>query len=209
MLVASLAISILSFSIAALTFYLSQIRKANISPIVGPEFEIYHHDYSSGISTGLIIPMSFVNDTQSTGTVTKVGITVWKEGCEEEKYFMLWHKFEVLNEDTAKWDHECNAHPLVLSPKNGVQKNVWFMWHSFNKEKLFPTKGSYVLCMHYWVDSKSVPKKTEKKFYVNEDMERVLSNFRSENKTNSLKITLDKEMAFNKMLNTSEFKKLL
>lgn len=209
MLVASLIISILSLSIAGLTFYLSQIRKANITPIVGPEFDLYHHDYSSGISTGLIIPLSFVNDTQSTGTVTKVAVTVWKVGCEEEKHFMLWHKFEVLNESTGKWDHDCNAHPLVLSPKNGVQKNVWFMWHAFNKEKLFLTKGSYVLCMHYWVDSDSKPKKIEKKFYVNEDMEKIFSTFRNENKTNSLKITLDKEMAFNKILNASEFEKLL
>lgn len=209
MLVASLIISILSLSIAALTFYLSQIRKANIRPIVGPEFDIYHHDYSNGISTGLVIPVSFVNDTQSTGTVTKVAVTVWKEGCEEERHFMLWHKFEVLNESTGKWDHECNAHPLVLSPKNGIQKNVWFMWHAFHNEKLFLTKGSYVLCMHYWVDSNRKPKKIETKFYVNDEIEKIFSNLRNEAKTNSLRITLEKEMAFNKMLNSSEFGKLL
>ena len=209
MLIASFIVSLISLSIAGLTFYLSQIRKANIAPIVGPEFDVYHHDYSSGISTGIIIPISFVNDTQSTGTVTKVSATVWQKGCEEEKYFMLWHKFEVLNESTGKWDHDCNAHPLVLSPKNGVQKNVWFMWHAFNKEKLFLTKGSYVLCVHYWIDSVLKPKKIEKNFYINEDMENIFSNFRSGSKTNSLKITLEKEMAFNKMLNVSEFKKLL
>lgn len=205
----SLIISILSIVIAGAALYFSQLRKAKINAVLGSQIDIYHHDYIAGISTGFVIPVSFVNDSPSTGTILKVAFSLCQKGCEDERYFMQWHKFDYLDEKTDRWGHEEDAHPLVLGPRSGSHKNIWCMWHAFNAKKLFLTKGNYELCMHLWTAERKNPIKCIKTFFVSEEIENCYKELRLESKTNSLKLALDKELEYNKFLNNTEYKKLL
>jgi len=62
-LVTSLIISFISLLVAGAALYFSHLRKAKIDAILGPDFDVYHHDYETGTSTGFVIPISFVNDS--------------------------------------------------------------------------------------------------------------------------------------------------
>ncbi len=57
MLSASLVIPIFSVLVAGGALYFSCLRKAKISAVLGPNIEVYHHDYEAGMSTGLVIPI--------------------------------------------------------------------------------------------------------------------------------------------------------
>jgi hypothetical protein len=208
-LVASLIISFISLLIAGAALYFSHLRKSRIDAILGPDFDVYHHDYETGTSTGFIIPISFINDSPSTGTVIKVGVSIHQKGCEEEIFFMQWHKFEYLNEKTRKWEHEEDAHPLVLAEKSGIHKNVWCIWHAQNSKKLLLEKGTYELCLHYWTAEQKEPLKVVKTFFVSKEISDVFAEWRDAKETSSLKFVLDKELEYNKLMNSDEFSKLL
>lgn len=209
MLFSSLIISVFSLLVASAALYFSQLRKANIKAILGPQIDIYHHDYAVGGSTGFIIPVSFINDSPSTGTIIKAGISIYEKGCEDERFFMQWLKFEVLDEKTVKWEHEEDAHPIVLSAKSGVHKNIWCMWVATNSKKLHLNKGTYEICLHYWTSENKTPIKVKKAFFVSKEAENIFTKWREEHITNSLKFVLDKELEYNKLMNAVEFNKLL
>lgn len=205
----TLGISILSVVIAALALYFSQLRKAKIKSILGPQIEIYHHDYEHGTSTGFVIPISLINDSPSTGTVIKAAISICQKGMEDERFFLQWQKFEVLDEVNRKWMHDSDAHPLVLPAKSGVHKNVWFMWNSYNSKKFYLSKGTYEICLHIWHSESEAHIKINKTFFVSEEIANFLEDFRNKKLTNSIKLVLDKELEINRLMNKSEFEKLL
>jgi len=205
----SLGVSIISLLIAGAALYFSQLRRARIKVILGPEIEIYHHDYEHGTSTGFIVPVSFLNDTPSAGNVMKSAVVLTKNGFEEERFYMQSLKFDALNEGSGKWEHEEDARPIVISARNGTHKNMWCMWHAFNQKKLFISQGKYELAFYFWVSERSRLSKITKSFYVNEEIERVFRELRDKKQTNSLKFVLEKELEFNKLMNNDEYSKLL
>jgi len=86
---------------------------------------------------------------------------------------------------------------------------MWCMWHAFNTNKLFLSKGKYELSFYFWVSEKSKPSKITKTFYVSEEIEKVFHELRNGKKINSIKFVLEKELEFNKLMNNDEFSKLL
>jgi hypothetical protein len=52
--------------IAAYTFYRTQIKKAKIEIVSGPTFEVY---YLPNGSTGIYLPMAFINEMDVSGKV--------------------------------------------------------------------------------------------------------------------------------------------
>lgn len=209
MVILSITISFLSLAVGGLALYFSQLRKAKIQSLVGPQIDIYHHDYETGGSTGFIVPVSFLNNTPSTGTVIKASIVISQRGNDEERFYMQWQKFDFLNEESGKWDHESDAHPLVLSARNGVHKNIWCMWHAFNGKKLHFKNGTYEMSFYFWTAEKSKPSKVIKNFYISEEVAEYFSKMRDAKQTSGIKIVLDKELEFNRLMNNDEFVKLL
>jgi len=209
LLIASLIISIFSLLVAGAALYFSHLRKADIKAVLGPQIDVYHHDYEAGVSTGFIIPVSFVNDSPSTGTVIKAAISIHEKGCEDERFFMQWLKFDYSDEKSGKWEHEEDAHPIVLGAKSGVHKNLWCMWFAHNSKKLEFNKGTYEICLHYWTSEKKEPTKVVKTFFVSNEVADVFGKWRSSKQTNSIKFVLDKELEYNKLMNSDEFSKLL
>lgn len=209
MAVASLLISVLSLIIAGLALYLSQLRKAKIDALIGPQISIYHHDYEVGISTGLVIPVSFLNNSPSTGTVLKAAICIYKHGCEDEKYFIQWQKFQILDEINIKWVNEEDSHSLVLGPRSGLHKNIWFMWHAYNKTKLFFENGAYTISLFIWTNQLLKPTELKRSFYITKEQQDVFQKLRATQQVNSQKILLDKDIEINRLMTNSEAAKLL
>ena len=207
--VASIIISILSFIVAGSALYFSQLKKAKIIPIVGPQITIYHHDYESGMSTGFIIPTSFLNDSPSTGNVIRTSFSIQKSDKSEEAYYMQWQKFEVSNDETGKWDHESDAHPLVITPRSGIHKNIWVMWHSFHQRKLVLEKGKYTITTYLWSNESAKPTQFSKEFLVTEEHLTILKSSRDNKAFTGALLQIDKELEVNKLLSESELSKLL
>ena len=207
--VASIIISILSFGVAGAALYFSQLKKAKIIPIVGPQITVYHHDYEVGMSTGFIIPTSFLNDAPSTGNVIRTSFSIQKLDKSEEAYYMQWQKFEIHNDETNKWDHESDAHPLVITPRSGMHKNIWVMWHAFHKRKLIFEKGQYTITTYLWSNESSKPAKFSKNFLVTEEHLEVLKGNRDKKAFGGTIFQIEKELEVNKLLSEAELEKLL
>jgi hypothetical protein len=205
----SIIISILSLIVAGSALYFSQLKKAKITPIVGPQISVYHHDYESGMSTGFIIPTSFLNDAPSTGNIIRTSFSIQKSDKSEEAYYMQWQKFEIYNDEKYKWDHESDAHPLVITPRSGIHKNIWVMWHAFHKRKLILEKGQYTITTYLWSNESSKPTKFSKNFLVTEEHLTLLKSNRDNKEFGSVLFQIDKELEINKLLTESELEKLL
>ncbi|WP_023604288.1 hypothetical protein [Aliivibrio logei] len=205
----SIFISVLSFAVACAALYFSQLRKGKVVPIIGPQMTIYHHDFHAGMSTGVILPMSFLNDSPSTGNVIRASIAIQKFDKSEEAYYMQWQKFEVHNDKENKWDHESDAHPLVITPRSGIHKNVWMMWHAFNQRKLILEKGKYTLTVYLWGNDSKKPYKYKKEFFINAEQEQILNHNKKNQLTAGIYVQIDKELEINKLLSESELMNLL
>jgi hypothetical protein len=209
MVAASLLISILSLIVAGASLYFSQLRKAKIGALVGPEILIYHHDYEHGVSTGFIVPVSFLNNSPSTGTILKAAICIYKHGCEDERYFIQWLKFDVLDESTFTWRHEEDCHALVIGPRSGLHKNICFMWFPQNEKKLFLENGRYTISVFAWINQLAKPTEFKRNFYITKEHQEVFQKLRENQQAQSLKITLDKDIENNRLMTNNEATKLL
>jgi hypothetical protein len=207
----SLIISALGFCTSVVVLYLSQLRKGKIAVVVGPRIAVYHHDYPSGISTNLVVPVSFVNNTSATATILKVGIWIYRHDSQDEKYFLRWHKFELQDETNGSaWIHEEDCHSLVLPPRSGLHKNIWFPWHSINSQKLFLTEGEYTISLLIWENEKKKPKEFKRNFHIQIESQRAYERYRAQQLTNDLRILIDESgLPNNQVMTIKEAKKLL
>lgn len=207
--VISILISVFSLIVAVSALYFSQLKKAKIIPIIGPQLIVYHHDYDHGMSTGFIIPTSFLNNSPSTGNVIRTSFSIQKSDKSEEAYYMQWQKFEKNNDAEGKWDHESEAHPLVITPRSGIHKNIWLMWHANHKRKLIFEKGQYTITTYLWSNESSKPTKFSKQFLVTEELVKLLENNRNQKAFNGVSLQIEKELEINKLLSEAELEKLL
>lgn len=205
----SLIVSLLSLIIAGAALYFSQLRKATIGALIGPEISIYHHDYAQGFSTGIIIPVSFLNNSPSTGTILKSAICIYRHGCEDEKYFIQWQKFDLLEEKNNQWEHEEDCHSLVLGPRSGLHKNIWFMWHPNNVKKLIFENGKFTISLFVWTNQLVKPTEFKRNFYITREDQNAFQELRESEQVSCLKILLDKDIEINRLMTNNEAAKLL
>ncbi|ABN63105.1 hypothetical protein [Shewanella baltica] len=207
--VVTLIISGVSLIVASAALYFSQLRKAKVEAIVGPQLTVYHHDYEVGVSTGFIIPTSFLNDSPSTGNIIRTAISIQKSDDSEEAYYMQWLKFAYLDEKKNSWLFECDAHPLVVTPRTGVHKNIFFMWLADNSRKLNFDKGKYKITMYVWNNESKKPSKFIKEFLFTAENQALLESKKTNKDKFSINIQIDKQLEVNRLLSKNELEKLL
>jgi hypothetical protein len=205
----ALIISILSLIISFFTLYISHLRNPSIEVHVGPEIRIYHADYDYGFSTGIYLPVAFLNKGAKIGAIIKTAISLRREDLPDQTFFMQWREFSKLDSEKSKWINEEVAHPLTLPPKSAVDKIIWYMWYAKSKPQLELVEASYVLTFYFWDKIGHEPKKSEHRFSISKEVATQFVEFRKTRIKHTIDILLDKELEINRLLTLHEKEKLL
>jgi len=205
----AIIISIFSLLVAFAALHFSHLKKAKLKAIIGPQIIVYHADYEYKTSTGFIIPISFLNDSPSRGDIIRTSITIQKADKSEEAYYMQGLKFEFLNESNNQWLHECNAHPLVIPPKSGIHKNIWFMWLASNQRKLNFDKGMYLITLYMWNSQSSSPTLVAKEVLITKEIHEQLVKNKNDKSTSGVSLPIENELENNKLINNQQLERLL
>lgn len=202
MILFSVIISSASLFVAILMFYLTQIKPSKISILIGPEIQIYHANYPE-ISTGIYVPMTFINSSPNLGAIFKCGISIFKSEEPEQRFFFLWEEFSKPNSD-RNWIHDENAHSFAVSGKTSISKAVWYLWSNKSSPKLYFKQGNYSLIVHIWIGKNKKPKNTTFNFYISQEDEEYFQNRIKEQSSTVRKIMLNKDIDGNRILTTHE-----
>jgi hypothetical protein len=204
--VGAAAISLLSMAISAATLYLTQLRPAELSDVIGPEIKIY---YPSDGGFGMYVPATFLNKSPNTGTVLRSGITIFNKAIPEERYFMEWRFFARLSQDGKSYMLEEPAHALAIPGNSSIDKLIWATWRASSRPEIQISQGEYVLISHYWDSPTGKPHNELHQFYIDEDLYKQLDSYRVNKESVIVDLVLDRTIAGNKLLNSYEAKSLL
>ncbi|MEM8999254.1 MAG: hypothetical protein AAGB24_03235 [Bacteroidota bacterium] len=200
-------IASISLVLTLLTFYLTQLRPAKIDILIGPEIRIYYADYPNN-STGLYIPMSFVNSSASLGTIYKCAISINRNDSKKKRYFMLWREFSKIGGD-GNWTFDSQAHSFAVPGKSSISKTAWYIWLSGSSPKFHFKEGDYSLIVHAWMGTQKKPKNYSFGFNISSEEESMMNSRLKEESKKTLSIILNKQMGENKSLTEHESKVLL
>jgi hypothetical protein len=116
----ALIVSVLSFLISATTLYLTQLRRPRIRGILGPDLKIYHGHFADGPSTGLYLPVTFINTGPTTGTITRAALIVYREASPNQQFLMQWDQFVRMEPETYNYHAEEHCHAVPVAGKSAV-----------------------------------------------------------------------------------------
>lgn len=200
-------ISLISLIITGITLYLTQLRPAKISLLIGPEIQIYHADYPN-FSTGMFVPMTFVNSSSSMGTIYKCAITVFRNDLPEQRYFIQWSEFAKIAPD-GNWTYDIHSHAFGISGKSDIIKTALFMWNPKSIPKLLFQQGCYTLLVHAWTGKKANHLNFEFSFYISHEEENIFESRRMKEVKTVTLIRLNKDFGENRVLTQHEANSLL
>ena len=206
MSVIPIIISLVGLSVAIFTFYKTLLKPPDISVLIGPNIYVFHYDYPE-ISTGLYVPMTFVNSSPNIGSVFRCAISIFRVDEPEAIYFCLWKEFTVSYENCWKFDGE--AHSFAVSGKTSVSRVALFRWLRASNQELIFKRGSYSVVVHLWLGRNTKPINTAIKFHVTQDIEDYLQNQIDNQSSDAQPILLNKDFDINRVLSIHEYKKLL
>jgi hypothetical protein len=191
-----IALSSLVVSVVALFF--SQLRSPKISSVIGPNFKVY---YPVDGGFGVYLPVTFLNESPRTGTVHRCGISIFRKSSLDEKFFMEWRYFMVLNPSTnSSFKFDEGAHALAIPGKSSTAKLVWLTWRSDSTPELVIAEGDYVLIFHYWLGLDDKPQNALHEFYIDRSTHALLDKYRATKDSIVVDLLLDKKIAANKLL---------
>jgi hypothetical protein len=204
----SALISLLSMAVSVITLYVSQLRPAVLSDVIGPEIKLY---YPSDGGFGVYLPATFVNQSPNTGTVFRCGITIFNKASPEERYFMEWRFFAQLShngENTISYALEEPAHALAIPGNSSIAKIIWITWRATSRPEIRISEGEYVLLFHYWDSTSGKPHNEVHEFYIDEALYKELDEYRTTKQNTIIDVVLDRTVGANKLLNSYEAKSL-
>ncbi|MDN3689460.1 hypothetical protein [Cyclobacterium jeungdonense] len=201
-----LVIAIVSLLATLFTFYLTQLRTATISILIGPEIRMYYADFPNN-STGIYIPTTFINSSVNMGTVIKCGISISKKDTQEN-YFMLWKEFSKVG-PAGNWVFDSQAHSIAIAGKTSITKTVWYCWFAESNPKLHFTEGEYKLVVHIWLGKRDKPKNYEYRFFISKQDEQEFNKRLENNSKKVYAIMLNNELETNKYLLSKDDKRFL
>jgi hypothetical protein len=199
----SLAISLLSLVVAALTLYLSQFKRATISNVIGPTMVVF---YSEDGGFGLFLPVTFLNRSSRTGSILRCALTLFRADSPEQRFFMEWWAFARW--EGQRWGYEEVAHALAVPGNSSTAKIIWFLWRGSSKPEFRLVEGQYVMIFHYWSALSTKPRNEEHQFYVDRSMQSQLDAPREHKSSLIVDIVLDQQLAPNRTMTSYEAKSL-
>jgi len=205
----AIIIASLSIVIAALTFYFTQLQAPKLTALIGPSFNFYYADYSSGGSSAMYLPVTFINRSTKTGTITNVAIRIYKKDLPEQSYLMQWREFSKLDPEESIWVYEEMAHALAIPGKSTINKIIWFMWGADSKPKLILQKGAYKIDFYYWEQPNKPPHLETHGFVISDSIYDKFEQFRSGKSKTVIPIRLDKQIEQNRFMTEHEVQRLL
>jgi len=202
----SIYISLLSFIIAGVTLYLTQLRPPKFEIHYGQKLRINYQ--SNGTGAAFYIPITFINLSHSTGTVFKCSVAISRVDTPQQIFYMEWKEFRKLNVEKNLWVYEDMAHPIPISGRSSVNKICWFVWES--EPKFLFKEGTYKFQFFSWSSSDAKPDRhTEHELFISEAISTRLSNYKSKKKSTLVEVGFDKTIDANKLMTPHEVENLL
>jgi len=136
--------------VSAFTLFFSHLRGPKISHSIGPTFLIYYRE-DGGF--GIYLPVTFLNESPTTGIVFRCAIRIiFAKSTPEDPFFMPWRSFCRFAEkkDTEKTyiTEEEFAHAITVPPKSSTAKLVLFISRPRSEPALRIVEGQMIF--QYW-----------------------------------------------------------
>ena len=209
MTIIALLMAIVGVVISIVALYFTQLQAPKLKSLSGPFIKIYYADYEIGSSFGLYIPVTFINTSTTTGTISNAAIRLYREELPDQSYFMQWREFSKLHVEKAKWGFEEIAHAIAMPGKSTITKVIWFFWGPTSQPKLVIQKGSYKIDIYFWENPDQPPHQETHAFVISDSLYNTLETFRTEQKMTTVDIRLDQQIEENRFMTKHEVKRLL
>lgn len=204
----SILLSSIGILIAAVTFYLTNLRRPSVSCEVGPTLQVYHGDHTAGGSTGFYLPVTFENTSARTGIVKNAALMIYRQDQPEQQFFMTWSHFAKLEVDQG-WRPEEIAHAIAVPGRSTIGKIIWFMWFPESSPQLNLREGAYIVDLFYWTQISKKPRHQKHEVLVTDETAKTLEAYRAAGLDHSRIVWLDKQINYNQVFTPHESKSLL
>jgi hypothetical protein len=206
---ASLAISILSLIISATALYLTQLRGPRIKCKIGPDLKIYHGHFDAGLSTGIYLPVTFINTAPTAGTVTRAAVAIHRVMDPMRQFLIQWDQFVKMEPRTYNYYAEEHCHSLPVGGKSAAAKIVWFFWFARSEPDLVLEEGAYSLRFLYWQDDATVARMEEAGFYITAAKAAELAGYRAQRSSDFVQVFLDQRFDVNQTVGAEDIASLI
>ena len=198
----SLIIAICSLLGSGVTLFLTQLRPPKIACIPGSTIGVNHQQ--TGFS--LFMPITFTNTAHQPGLLNRCSLLVKKDG-EPTSYYLEWTEFVKRDDVKKSYSRDDFAGPLQVQGRSSISKFVCFRW----RESEFNfTQGKYIVEIIAWVENKDIVYIRQRhEFFLGEKEVGSLAGHKADKKTAIVWVSIDKQIASNKLLTDHEIKKLL
>jgi hypothetical protein len=204
-----LIIALVSLVISIATFYLTQMQPPKLKSLSGPFIKVYYADCSEGGAFGLLLPITFMNQSIRTGTICNTAIRLYRKDLSDQSYFMQWREFHKLNVEKDEWEFDEIAHAIAMPGRSTVTKVLWFWWDATSQPKLVLQKGAYRIDIYFWEHPDQAPHKEPHGFVVTDSIYTELEAFRAQKEMTTKDIRLDQQIEENRFMTDHEAKRLL
>ncbi|WP_109852275.1 hypothetical protein [Aquimarina sp. AU58] len=193
----SLILSILGAFLGALTFYLTQIRKAKITILIEKRVRI---GYTDGGGFQFYIPATFINKTYQTGIIHKIQLMVNEINTPEKTYKIDLARFSKIDGQSNRFLDNELPHAITISGKSSVNKLLRFSWWNASQPKLIIDQPSYILNFNFWTTNKRKPIQIKHELVLNGQIIAKLEEFRIQKSASSIEVPLDDESPNNEII---------
>ncbi len=137
-------IGVIGFIIAVYTFYETQIKRAKIEIIVGPNITVY---YTQDGGSGIYLPLAFVNEGHKSAKIINIYLQI--STPSKKVYKIRWADFVKWNSSERNFNHIDHCRAFSVSGSTVNDKFVWFIWRPQNESNLLFEEGEYKVSILY------------------------------------------------------------
>jgi len=158
----------LGLLISFLTIYYNFLRGPRLRCYFPSHFS-YSPIYNLGNGIMIYIPITLLNDSNTSVVIIKIAIAISKSNDPEQIFYMEWNRFFKV-EPHSQFHLESNVYPLSLVGRNSITKIVGFLFTCKPAECPLIDVGSYSLNFLVWKNNRNRPFLNEShSFRIDED----------------------------------------
>lgn len=183
----SLILSVIGAFLGALTFYLTQMRKANVLVIIENRVRIGYAEGGKGFH--FIVPVTFINHTNQTGVVTDIKLSICAKYEPEGTYQIKLGRFSKIDESKRLVDTDL-PHPVDVTGKSSVHKLLKFSWWNASEPAFVMDRPEYRMTFSFSFTNKAKPLLVSEDLKLSDQALQALRSFREQGSGSTIEVPL-------------------